>query len=71
MDFIMGFPKTDGFGSIVVAVYRFSKYMTFIPTTKKCPTEEASQLFFRYVVKYWGVPQSIVSDLYRRFTRRF
>ena len=35
MDFIMGFPKTNGFGSIMVVVDRFSKYGTFIPTTKE------------------------------------
>ena len=36
MDFIMGFPKTNGFGSIMVVIDRFSKYETFIPTIKEC-----------------------------------
>ena len=56
MDFIMSFPKTDGFGSIMVMVNRFSKYVTFIPGTKECPAEEAARLFLKNVVKYWGVP---------------
>ena len=52
MNFIMGFPKTDGFGSIMVVVDRFSKYGTFIPTTKECPIEEVARLFLKYMVKY-------------------
>ena len=71
MDFIMVFPKTDGFRSIMVVVDMFSKYGTFIPTTKECPIEEVARLFLKHVVKYWGVPQSIVSDRDGWFTRRF
>ncbi len=71
MDFIVGLPKSDGFASIFVVVDRFSKYATFIPATKECPAEEAARLFLRHVVKYWGVPQSIISDRDARFTGRF
>ena len=71
MDFIVGFPKVDGFGSIMVVVDRFSKYGVFIPATKNCPAEEAAQLFFKNVVKYWGLPQSIISDRDGRFTGKF
>ncbi|XP_040930143.1 uncharacterized protein [Gossypium hirsutum] len=49
-------------------VTRFSKYATFIPATKECPAEEAARLFLRHVVKYWGVPLSIISDRDGRFT---
>ena len=52
MDFIIYFPKTDGFGSIMVVVDKFSKYGTFIPTTKECPIEEVARLFLKYMVKY-------------------
>ena len=62
MDFIIGLPKSDGFASILVVVDTFSKYATFIPATKECPAEEAARLFLRHVVKYWGVPLSIISD---------
>ena len=68
MNFIMGFSKTDGFRSIMIVVDMFSKYGTFIPATKECPIEEADRLFLKHVVKYWGVPQSIVNDLDGRFT---
>ena len=71
MDFIVGLPKADGFGSIMVVVDRFSKYATFIPATKECPVEEAARLFLKNVVKYWGISQSIISDRDGRFTGRF
>ena len=52
MDFIMGFPKIDGFESIMVVVDKFSKYRTFIPATKECPIEEVARLFLKHMVKY-------------------
>ncbi|KAK8716654.1 hypothetical protein V6N13_043959 [Hibiscus sabdariffa] len=71
MDFIVGLPLTDGLSSIMVVVDRFSKYATFIPTAKVCPAEEAARLFLKHVVKYWGVPRTIISDQDTRFTGRF
>lgn len=68
MDFISALPKSEGCGSIMVVVDRFSKYATFIPASKDCT---AARLFLKHVVKLWGVPQSIVSDRDPRFTGRF
>ncbi|KAK9045165.1 hypothetical protein V6N11_059054 [Hibiscus sabdariffa] len=70
MDFITCLPKSDGFGSIIVVVDRFSKYATFIAASPDCTTEEAAKLFLRNVVKLWGVPSNIVSDRDPRFTGR-
>ncbi|CAN6684103.1 unnamed protein product [Malus baccata var. baccata] len=64
-------PKSDGCGSIFVVVDRFTKYATFIPAPVECTTEVAARLFLKHVVKYWGVPRSIVSDRDARFTGRF
>ncbi|KAA0046216.1 reverse transcriptase [Cucumis melo var. makuwa] len=47
------------FEAILVIIDRFSKYATFIPTTKQCSAEMTAQLFFKHVVKLWGVPTSI------------
>lgn len=61
-----------GYAAILVVVDRFSKYATFIPTPSICPAEEAARLFLKNVLnKYWGVPQTIVSDRDARFTGRF
>lgn len=70
MDFISALPKSDGFGSIMVVIDRFSKYGTFIPCPKDCTAEEAARLFFKNVVKYWGLPRHIISDRDPRFTGR-
>ena len=51
MDFIVSLPKSEGFGSIMVVVDRFSKHATFIPAAVDCTAEEAAQLFLHNVVK--------------------
>ncbi|KAE8691406.1 hypothetical protein F3Y22_tig00110890pilonHSYRG01301 [Hibiscus syriacus] len=71
MDFIIGLPKTDGLSSIMVVVDRFSKYATFIPASKVCPAVEVARLFLKHVVKYWGMPKTIISDQDTQFTGRF
>lgn len=71
MDFISGFPKVEGMASIFVVVDRFSKYTIFIACPKVCPAEVAVGLFVKYVVKYFSVPEDIISDRDTRFTGRF
>ncbi|KAL2943047.1 Transposon Tf2-9 polyprotein [Bienertia sinuspersici] len=71
MDFISALPKSEGCGSIMVVVDPFSKYRTFIPAPKDCTAEQAAKLFFKNVVKYWGLPRSIISDRDPRFTAKF
>ncbi|CAN6455079.1 unnamed protein product [Victoria cruziana] len=71
MDFIVSLPKVDGYSSVLVVVDRFSKYATFIPASKECPAEKTAELFVKHIVKYWGVPKSIVSDRDARFTGKF
>ncbi|KAK2998486.1 hypothetical protein RJ639_022876 [Escallonia herrerae] len=56
LDFITGLPKVEDLGTILVVVDQFSKYASFIATPKYCSAEDTSQLFFKYVVKYWGMP---------------
>lgn len=62
MDFIIGLPKFDWYGTIMVMVDQFSKYTTFMPATARCTAKEAAQLFFKNIVKYWGLPRYIISD---------
>ena len=46
MDFIIGLPKSEGYGSIIVVMDRFSKYATFIDA-KDCMVEETTRLFLK------------------------
>nr|GEV01859.1 hypothetical protein [Tanacetum cinerariifolium] len=71
MDFITCLPKSEGSGSIIVVVDRFSKYGTFIAAPPDVTADNTAKLFFKNVVKYWGVPHVIVSDRDPRFTGRF
>ena len=71
LDFIISLPKTGDLKSILVVVDRFSKYATFIAAQKQCPAEKTTLIFFKHVVKCWGVPQNIISDRDARFTGSF
>ena len=71
MDFIFGFSKVDGKASIMVVVYRFSKYSVFFAAPELCSSEFAADLFYKYVVKYFGVTADNVRDRDTRFTSRF
>ncbi|KAL0554721.1 hypothetical protein IC582_008649 [Cucumis melo] len=71
MNFITHLSKVGDFEAILVIIDRFSKYATFIPTTRQCSAEMTAQLFFKHVVKLWGVPTSIVSDRDGRFIGSF
>ncbi|XP_070029262.1 uncharacterized protein [Nicotiana sylvestris] len=71
MDFITCLPRSDGYGTIMVVVDRFSKYATIMLTSPGCTAKEAAKLFFKNVVKYWGLPRHIISDRDPRFTGNF
>lgn len=59
------------FGLIMVVVDRLSKYASFSPAPHACTAEVAADLFFKNVLKYWGIPADVVSDRDARFTGRF
>ena len=71
LDFITHLPKVREYDAILVIVDRFSKYATFVPTPKLCSAELTAQLFFKHVVKLWGILSSIISDRDGRFIGTF
>ncbi|KAL2223936.1 UNVERIFIED_CONTAM: Transposon Tf2-11 polyprotein [Sesamum indicum] len=71
MDYISGLPKVGDLGSIIVVVDRLSKYATFIAAPKHITAEGTAHLFFKHIVKHWGLPKDIVSDRDSRFTGVF
>ncbi|KAL0437391.1 UNVERIFIED_CONTAM: Transposon Tf2-11 polyprotein [Sesamum radiatum] len=71
IDYISGLPKVGNLGSIIVMVDRLSKYATFIAASKHVTAEGTAHLFFKHIVKYWGLPKDIVSARDSRFTDVF
>ncbi|KAI3451450.1 hypothetical protein Pfo_008115 [Paulownia fortunei] len=71
MDYISGLPKVGDLGTIIVVIDRFSKYATFIAAPENITAEGTAHLFFKHIVKYWGLPRDIVSDRDSRFTGVF
>ncbi|KAL0462645.1 UNVERIFIED_CONTAM: Transposon Tf2-11 polyprotein [Sesamum latifolium] len=71
MDYISGLPKVGDLGSIIVVVDRLSKYATFITVPKHVTAQGTAHLFFKHIVRYWGLPKDIVSDRDSRFTGVF
>jgi len=71
MDFITQLLMVQGCNKILVMVDRFSKYVIFVTTKIPCSTEGVAKLFFKNIVKYWGLPLNIVSDMDARFMSDF
>ena len=71
MDFIISMLKVEGMGSVFVVVDRFLKYAMFMAAPSTCTTEVAVDVFYRNVVKYFGLPEDILSYRYSHFTGRF
>ena len=64
-------PKVKGMCSAFVVVDRFSKYVLFMAAPSTCTTEVVANLFYKNVVKYFGLPEDIVNDKGSCFTSRF
>lgn len=71
MDFITGLPKVKGVDSIFVVVDRLSKYAHFIPIKHPYTARAVVEIFAKEVVRFHGVPKSILSDRDPIFVRNF
>ena len=72
LDLIGPLPKTkSGYDTIVVFVDKLSKMVHYAPTTQTVTAEGLAELFFKEIVRFHGVPSSIVSDRDPRFTSKF
>ena len=69
MEFITHMSYLQGYTGIIVVGDIFSKYSIFMPMKIPCVVEKVVKLF-KNVVKYWGLPLSIVLHMDTRFTKR-
>ncbi|CAR64332.1 YALI0E14388p2 [Yarrowia lipolytica CLIB122] len=71
MDFIGGIPTTHrGHNNIWVTVDRMSKMVHLIPCKTSTDGEELADMYIDRIVRYHGVPRSIVSDRDKLFTAK-
>lgn len=70
-DFITHLPVSDGFDAIMVVVDKLSKRPVYIPTHTTATAEDTAKLFFNNVIRYYGIPATIISDRDPKFTSKF
>ena len=74
MEFIVELPSAAGYNAIYTCVDRLTKLTKLIPCTmgeSQLSAPEVAKLFFNHVVRYYGVPRSVIHDRDPRFTSLF
>jgi hypothetical protein len=72
MDFITFLPRTKNkYDAVMVVVDKLTKMVHFIPCTSNINTQQVARLFFNHVVRYHGIPSTIISDRDSKFASAF
>lgn len=71
MDFVVGLPESEGFDAIWVVVDRLTKMRHYVPCHSTDGSEELARLFVKYIARYHGLPETIVSDRGPQFISDF
>jgi hypothetical protein len=72
MDFIMGLPRTScGYNLIWVIVDCLTKLAHFIPVAMTYMIEHYAELYISHIVRYHGIPKTIISDRGSIFVAHF
>ena len=72
MDFVIGLPRSqEGYDAIWMIVDRLTKTAHFIAIRTNYKLPKLYKLYIDQIVKFQGIPGSIVSDRDARFTSKF
>ncbi|XP_057540689.1 uncharacterized protein LOC130818541 [Amaranthus tricolor] len=72
MDFVLGLPRTRaGNDTLWVIVDRLTKSARFIPMNCKWDMEQLACAYIKYVIRYHGIPHTIVSDQDTQYLSHF
>ena len=72
MNSIMALPRTQrGKDSVMVVVDRFSKMTHFVACHKANDAFHVAKLYFKEIIKLYGVPRTIVNDRDTKFLFQF
>ena len=71
MDFIPELPVSNGHDNVLVIVDKLTKYALFIPTTTTVTERETAELFFKHVIKVFGIPSQVIADRDTRWRNDF
>jgi transposase InsO family protein len=71
MDFVSFNKDKHGYDNVLVVIDRLSKESVFIPCYKTTTAEEMASLFIYHIWRYFGPPDSIISDRGPQFISDF
>lgn len=71
LDFITDLPVSNGYDCILVIVDRLTKMSHFIPCHKTITSSQTVDAFLKFVFKYHGAPDTIISDRGPQFIAAF
>jgi hypothetical protein len=72
MEFIVGLPHTSrGYNSIWVIMDHLTKLAHFIPVSTTYKIRQYAEIYLSYVVRYHGIPKTIISDRGSIFVAQF
>jgi len=72
MDLITGLLKSRGYDSILTIVdHRCSRVAVFLPCQKSITGLEITQLYYKHLYPWFGLPKQLISDRDPHFTSHF
>lgn len=71
IDFVEGLPDFQGLNCLWVVVDTYIKYSHFTPLKHPYTIKSVAELFLKSILKFHGLPQSIVFDSDKTFTSHF